>query len=280
MQTIPFYGAAPLLAAVAYLGASALAARALRAGTAVRIAGPGGALLALAVLAHAAALAGDVFGSGGLRFGFAQALSATFLAAGAMLLLEGLAVDLGTLALLLAPAAAVAALLPLAFHGVPLAFESGSFALRLHLGVSMLAYSLFTLAALHCFLMSAVDRRLHRPGHGGPGGTLLARMPSLLALEALVFRQLAFGFILLTASLASGIAFSEQLFGRPMRLDHKTVFATLAWLVFAGLLAGRHAFGWRGRVAQRGLFTGFAMLLLAYVGSRFVFEVVLGRGWV
>ena len=87
--------------------------------------------------------------------------------------------------------------------------------------------------------------------------------------------------MLLTASLASGMVFSEVLFGRPLRFGHsaghKTVFALLAWLVFGGLLAGRAAFGWRGRKALRWTFTGFVMLLLAYVGSRFVLEVVLRR---
>jgi ABC-type uncharacterized transport system permease subunit len=47
--------------------------------------------------------------------------------------------------------------------------------------------------------------------------------------------------------------------------------------VFAGLLGGRLVFGWRGRTALRWTFTGFLMLLLAYVGSRFVLEVILRR---
>ncbi len=43
------------------------------------------------------------------------------------------------------------------------------------------------------------------------------------------------------------------------------------------LLLGRARFGWRGRVAVRVLYIGSLLLLLAYVGSRFVLEVVLGR---
>ena len=53
--------------------------------------------------------------------------------------------------------------------------------------------------------------------------------------------------------------------------------ALVGWLVFAGLLAGRSAFGWRGPRATRGVYAGAALLLLAYVGSRFVLEVVLHR---
>jgi ABC-type uncharacterized transport system permease subunit len=47
--------------------------------------------------------------------------------------------------------------------------------------------------------------------------------------------------------------------------------------VFAALLAGRKLRGWRGRRATRWLYAGAALLLLAYAGSRFVMEVVLGR---
>ena len=44
-------------------------------------------------------------------------------------------------------------------------------------------------------------------------------------------------------------------------------------------LAGRWRYGWRGRTALRWTLAGFAMLFLAYVGSRFVLEVLLGRTW-
>ena len=43
------------------------------------------------------------------------------------------------------------------------------------------------------------------------------------------------------------------------------------------LLAGRRAFGWRGPKAAGWLYAGAAMLLLGYVGSRFVLEVLLHR---
>jgi len=277
-----FYGWAHGSVAVAYLVVAYCCWVALHRGRDVRPSGPVGLLLALAVIVHGTLLVQDVFGTGGLRFGFAQALSATFVIACGLLWIEGFFVALVGLYALLTPMAAVTVMLPVVFHGVALAAEGSSLALRVHLAVSVLAYSLFTVAALHSVLMTSIDRYLHQPMREPAGvlGPLLSRMPSLLALESLLFRQLAAGFVLLTASLASGIIFSEELFGRPLRFDHKTVFAIIAWCVFGGLLIGRYAFGWRGRVAQRWLFVGFLMLLLAYIGSRFVFEVVLGRVWV
>jgi ABC-type uncharacterized transport system permease subunit len=62
-----------------------------------------------------------------------------------------------------------------------------------------------------------------------------------------------------------------------MRFDHKTVFAVLSWITFGALLTGRLLYGWRGRTALRWTLTGFVLLILAYVGSRFVLEVILGR---
>ncbi len=128
-------------------------------------------------------------------------------------------------------------------------------------------------------LMATMERRLHGEGVAGSGrlAFVIDRLPPLLVMEGVLFRLIAVGFVLLTATLVSGIFFSEELFGRPLRFDHKTVFAIAAWIVFGGLLVGRLVFGWRGRTALRWTLTGFAMLMLAYVGSHFVLEVLLQR---
>jgi ABC-type uncharacterized transport system permease subunit len=136
----------------------------------------------------------------------------------------------------------------------------------------MVAYSLFVIALLHAALMAVVERRLHRKDAG-----FFANLPPLLTLEQLLFRVIATAFVFLSLTLITGIAFSEELFGRALRFDHKTVFAVLSWLTFGLLLAGRWLYGWRGRTAVRWTLTGFLMLLFAYVGSRFVLEVVLHR---
>ena len=94
----------------------------------------------------------------------------------------------------------------------------------------------------------------------------------LLTLEKLTFRFVGAGFITLTLALVFGMRFTAA-----WQWDHKTVFSLLGWAVFAALLAGRQAFGWRGRRATRWLYIGTALLLLAYVGTRFVFEVLLHR---
>jgi ABC-type uncharacterized transport system permease subunit len=276
MQTGAFYGWVHFAVAAAYLAVGLRSWMLLRSGSALTRSGWIGPLLAVAVLGHGTLLAQDVYGSAGLRFGFAQDLSATFLLACALLWLEGFYVPLGAMYLLVMPLAAVVVLLPLAFPGAAL---DDSPALRVHLGVSVLAYGLLMIAALHSVLMATMDRYLHQPLRETSRliAPILAQMPSLLALERLLFRQIAIGFVLLTATVASGMVFSEERYGRVLRFNHMTLFAFLSWGVFAALLVGRYSFGWRGRVAQRWVLVGFLMLMLAYIGARFVVEVILGR---
>jgi ABC-type uncharacterized transport system permease subunit len=236
-------------------------------------------LLPLLAIVHATLLGAAIWTGGEFRFGFAQALSATLLLAVLVLWIEGMFVPVRGLDVLVLPAAAVCVLLPLGFEGSAIAAGVDSAALRVHLMVAIAAYSLFTIAALHALLMALLDRRLHSPMQPAVQGfgRIFGQLPSLLALEKLLFQLIGVGFLLLTATLVTGVFFSEQLFGRALRFEHKTVFTIASWLVFAGLLGGRVVFGWRGRTALRWTFAGFLMLLLAYVGSRFVLEVVLGR---
>jgi ABC-type uncharacterized transport system permease subunit len=279
-----FYGFVGFPTALLYLAIAALSWAQLKTEPATdRRFGLVTALMLAALLGHAIALGHSMFGIGGLRFGFAHALSATMLISGVLLWIEGFFVPLGGLYLLVAPIAAVTVILPPFFHGISLAAEGSSLALRLHLSVAILSYSILTVAALHALLMASVDHHLHQPsadpGRGLAG--LFSRLPPLLALESLLFRQIAVGFVLLSATVASGALFSEELFGRALQFDHTTahkiVFALASWCVFGALLAGRAVFGWRGRTALRWTFVGFVMLLLAYVGSRFVVEVILRR---
>jgi ABC-type uncharacterized transport system permease subunit len=231
------------------------------------------AALTAALALHAAVLLGDMLGETELRFGFAHALSIMALLAVAFYGVESLFYRLEGMPVLVLPPAALSALMPAFFGGVPMAGKAAAPAFLAHVAIAMGAYAFIAIAAVHAILMAVIERRLHAPGRGAPPGGL----PPLLTMERLLFQMLAAGFVLLTLTLASGVVFSEEIFGRALRFDHKTVFGLIAWLIFAVLLLGRHAYGWRGRAALNGTFAGFGMLMLAYVGTRFVLEVVLGR---
>jgi ABC-type uncharacterized transport system permease subunit len=239
----------------------------------------------LAILAplgvHAWLLAQGIFGASELRFGFAFALSAMLWLAVLIYWLESLFFSLLGMQPLVLGAAAVGVLLPAWFPGRLIA-DATSTDFKIHLALALIAYSVFTIAVLHAVLMALADRLLHRKGageaaRGDPLHGPAASLPPLLTIERMFFRLVGAAFVLLTATLATGMALSESMFGRAMRLNHETVFAVMAWLTFAVLLWGRLVRGWRGRTALRWTVSGFVALMLAYPGSRFVLEVLLHR---
>lgn len=229
-------------------------------------------LLGLAWLLHAATLACGLAG-GQPHFGFAPALSVT-----AWLVLTVYAVESRlypdlNVRRVLAVLGAVAVLLAIAFPGSPLHVSASPW-LPLHLALGIASYGLFGAAVVHAWLMSRAEKQIRQASAPADGGV------PLLTLERLTFRFVTGGFVLLTATLVAGLVFSEALYGASVRgwkWDHKTVFSVLAWITFGVLLLGRARFGWRGRAATRVLYMGSVLLLLAYVGSRFVLEVVLHR---
>lgn len=235
-------------------------------------------------LLHGIALGNDVIGPDFLRLGFAVMLSATLWISVAAYWVENRNFSLDGLRLLVLPSAAVAVILPLLFPGslVPLLGKSPLFSW--HIVISTLAYSSLTIAAFHAVLMAIQESRLHAHPSAAtqPGwfASAIERLPALLTMERLLFRLIGFGFILLTLTVLSGLFFSEELFGKAVKWDHKTIFTLLSWVLFGLLLAGRKWRGWRGKTALSFTLTGFTTLLLAYVGSRFVMEVVLHRGLV
>jgi ABC-type uncharacterized transport system permease subunit len=231
------------------------------------------AALAAAIMLHAVLLFRDVLGGDGFRFGFAHAMSMMALLALVFYGIESLIYPLEGMPALVLPPAAACVLMPAFFGGAEMTIQATSAAFLAHVGIAMGAYAFIAIAAVHAILMAIMERRLQSHGRRAP----LAGLPPLLTMERLLFQMLGAGFLLLTLTLASGAIFSEEIFGRALRFDHKTVFGLIAWLIFAVLLLGRHAYGWRGRAALNGTFAGFGMLVLAYIGTRFVLEVVLGR---
>jgi ABC-type uncharacterized transport system permease subunit len=143
----------------------------------------------------------------------------------------------------------------------------------IHIVVSILAYSLLCLAAVQSLLLLVQESRLR---HKHPDGMVRA-LPPMQTMEEIMFQMLALGFVLLTATLASGVFFSDQVFGKPFKLTHHIVLAALAWAVYALLLFGRWRFGWRGRTAVRWTLGGFSLLVLGFFGTKFVLEVILHR---
>lgn len=229
--------------------------------------------IALALIVQGAGLYDGLFATGTLRFSFSLAVSLMLWLAVLIYWLESFQSRMDGMQPMVLPLAAISSILPAIFPQSHEIGHANAFGFRVHFLTAMLAYSLFTLSALHALFMGFVEQRLHRRAINRHQASL----PSILSMEALLFRMIGVAFVLLTAALVSGLFFSEQIVGKALVFDHKTLFAFASWMIFAALLFGRHQYGWRGRIALRWTLTGFLLLILAYIGSRFVSEVLLGR---
>jgi len=223
-------------------------------------------------IAQGLSIAIDIAGIGssvpGIRFGFAPALSVTLWLVLAVYELESRSVPLPGARRALAVCGVVVVVLAWIYPG-RVHPQVASMWAPLHWLLGIASYGLFGVAVLHALLLNRAERQMRR---AAPAVNAPAQGLPLLRLERLTFRFVAAGFIVLSAAIVLGTWTAS-----PWRWDHKAVFSILGWVVFAGLLAGRRAFGWRGLKAAGWLYAGAALLLLGYVGSRFVLEVLLHR---
>ncbi len=139
----------------------------------------------------------------------------------------------------------------------------------IHILLSVLAYSILTVAVLQAVLLSRQHSALKHHHTRG----LVASLPPLQTMERLLFEMLWSGLILLTAALASGFIFLDDLFAQ--QLVHKTVLSIVAWVLYTTLICGRLFFGWRSHTATRWTIGGFILLALAFFGSKLVLEWLL-----
>ena len=231
-----------------------------------------GILTAFAGLSlHGVLLYGNTFTAEGLNLGFFNALSLSSWTILALLLTTSLVRPVENLGIVLLPLASLTIVLALVFPMTRLLNNSAAWGLKIHVLVSLLAYSTLMLASVQAILLAIQDRHLR---NRQPGGFIRA-LPPLQTMENLLFAMIKLGFILLSFALLSGFMFLEDMFAQ--HLVHKTALSILSWIVFGTLLWGRFRFGWRGRTAIIWTLSGVVVLMLAYFGSKAVLELILHR---
>ena len=143
--------------------------------------------------------------------------------------------------------------------------------LRIHILLSISAYSLLMIGTLQALLLALQDKFIKSKQIS----KVIDILPPLQIMEQLLIQIIVIGFFLLSLSLATGIMFIDNLFEQ--HLIHKTTLSILAWVIYAILLWGHWSLGWRGRRITRWILVGFIVLILAYTGSKFVLELILQR---
>jgi len=259
-----------LIAVVSYLAAAGLLVGdvARRGGQPARRRGwlaPAGLAIVLHAGYHVAVALHTV---GGPDLHFFAALSLVALGMAALTALFGGRGDMAALGVVVFP---LAALLLGAYHVYGHAPSPAlGWRLEVHAWLALLAYATLGIAALLAIMLWLQERALRRRDFH----RWLRALPPLTELETLLFRTITVGFVLLTLTLLTGLLFVEDFLAQ--KLMHKTVLSLLSWIVFGALLIGRWRYGWRGGRAVHWTLTAMALLLLAFFGSKFVLELVLG----
>jgi ABC-type uncharacterized transport system permease subunit len=233
---------------------------------------PALAVAAAALLAHAAVLGTSLSSAYGIHLTLTGALSLVGWSVAALFVTTAFAKPIENLGIAVLPLAGATLLLAWVWPGSPASTAHGAL-MASHIVISILAYALLCLAAAQSLLVLYQERALHAKHAAG----IVRALPPMQTMETLLFQMLWVGFALLTLTLISGFFFSEEVFGKPLKFTHHIVLSLIGWFIYAVLLVGRWRFGWRGRTAVRFTLIGFALLVLAYFGTKFVLEVVLKR---
>jgi len=232
-------------------------------------------LLPLTLALHAAALSLQIFHAGSLRLGLAESVSLFAWQSALTLWVFSQREPLQSLGLVMYPFTGLCAVFGVFTSNtrgdlIPI----GDWHLEVHILISLLAAGILSIACIQALALAVLERVLR---HRGGGIAVVRRLPPLQTIERLLFQMVAVGFFLLSLALVTGLLFVHNLFAQ--HLAQKTVLSFCAWFIFGMLLWGRRRYGWRGRTAVRWVLSGYAMLVLAYFGSKLFIEQVLGTHW-
>jgi len=143
--------------------------------------------------------------------------------------------------------------------------------LGIHIAVSLATYGLATIAAVAGLAGLLQERALKRRQQS----RFLETLPSIADGERLVHGLLAAAEVVLGIGVLSGMATQYLISGRLLVFDHKTLFSLLAFVVLGLLLWLQWRTGLRGRRAARFVLTAYLLLTLAFLGVKFVRDVLL-----
>lgn len=227
------------------------------------------ALTSLAICLHGFGVSERIFTEQGFTIGFFQSSSLIFAVINAIVLISSARKPVHNLFILLFPMSALAVACSLLPATATIAYKDMQPGLASHILLSILAYSLLTMASLQAVLLAYQNHRLKHKQLGG----ISRLLAPLQTMEQLLFEILWAGQLLLTAAIATGFIYLDDLFAQ--QLAHKTILAIIAWCIYSILLWGRHVNGWRGITAIRWTLVGFIALMLGYFGSKLVLEIIL-----
>lgn len=225
-------------------------------------------VLVVGIAFHMAGLFLQFFQNYELQLSFFKVPSLLFCIINVIILFSSLKKPTLNVLVLIAPLSTIAIACSLAFisPSQKILLSTGT---STHILLSLLAYSLLTIATMQALLLAYQNHKLRIKQLDG----LIRILPPLQTMEALLFELLWVGFTVLSISIVTGIIFTE--IQPEQKIAHKAFFSITSWLIYAVLLGGHYRQGWRGNTAIRFTLGGFIALMLAYFGSKLVLELIL-----
>lgn len=136
----------------------------------------------------------------------------------------------------------------------------------LHLGTAFFAYASFTLSFAAALLYLIQHRALKRKR----GGSFYHKLPSLEALEGLIFQPMAWGTFLLLGAIGIGFLWSKSAVGKFWLGEPKTITTILVALFYLVLLYTHYVRSSRGKQTVVASLVAFLMIFLSFFGSSLV----------
>ncbi|MBW2062583.1 MAG: c-type cytochrome biogenesis protein CcsB [Deltaproteobacteria bacterium] len=99
---------------------------------------------------------------------------------------------------------------------------------------------------------------------------LVNRLPLPSVLDDLIYQNIAFGFILLTAGIITGAIWAQSAWGAYWSWDPKETWSLITWLIYAAVLHARMVRGWMGKRMAVLSLIGFLSVLFTYLGVNLI----------
>ncbi len=135
-----------------------------------------------------------------------------------------------------------------------------------HLLISMTAWAVLTLAAIHALMQILLDRALKKKRLDG----IAQALPSLFEIERHMMAQVRGATTLIGISILTGLSWQWESLGHFALFNHKVLLALFAFGVLVLLLVKRARNQWPARLASRVVLTAYGLLALAYYGVRLI----------
>ena len=175
------------------------------------------ALAGLALSGHGLVLYREILVEAGFNLGFFHALSLVCWVIALLAVLIGLYRAMSNLVVIFFPVAALALLLESILPGTSIIPGGVAAGLKMHIILSVAAYSLLTIGALQALVLAFEETRLRTR----QPVKIMNILPPMQTLEELLVQILTIGFFLLSLSLATGLMFMHDMLGQ--HLSHKVV---------------------------------------------------------